>query len=161
MLYELSQPGAPKDLLFKKNIYLFNFEREKEHVVGVGGGAEGERDSQADSLLSRAQGGLRSHNSEPKSSLMFNQLSHPSAPKYLHFLKILFIWETERAHVHKSISRGGAGGAEGRALSAEQGAQCRAWSQDSEIMAWAKGRRLTDCTTQLPLKIIFNAKVPL
>ena len=32
----------------------------------------------------------------------------------------------------------------------EQGAPCRAWSQDSEIMTWAEGRHLTDWTTQGP-----------
>ena len=31
---------------------------------------------------------------------------------------------------------------------AEQGAQCRAWTQGPEIMTWAEDTRLTDWATQ-------------
>ena len=37
-------------------------------------------------------------------------------------------------------------------LHAEQGAWCRAYSKDPEIMTWAKGRHLTDCAPQEPQK---------
>ena len=42
---------------------------------------------------------------------------------------------------------------EGSRLPLEQGARCRAWSQD--IMTWAEGRHLTNWATQMTLKF-FN-----
>ena len=61
------------------------------------------------------------------------------------FFMILFIWQWE------STSRG-SGRRRGRSrLLIEQGARCRAWSQDPE-MTQAEGRCLTDRATQVPQK---------
>ena len=67
----------------------------------------------------------------------------------LMFLKILFIYLTEREPESPSWGR-----REGRGrsrLPTEQGAGCRAPSQDPGVMTWAKGRCLTDWATQAPL----------
>ena len=66
------------------------------------------------------------------------------------FFKVLFIFlrERESKHEHRGRRRS--------RLPAEQGTWCRAWSQDSEIMTWAEGRRLPDWATQEPLPLSFE-----
>ena len=64
------------------------------------------------------------------------------------FLKTTYLFDTERERLQ-------AGGATDRArersrLPSEQGAPCRAWSQDPGIMTRAKGRCLTDGAAQTP-----------
>jgi len=65
------------------------------------------------------------------------------------FLKILFIYLRERVRERES-TRGGSGRGRSR-LPAESRARRGAPSQDSRMMTWAKGRRLTNWATQAPL----------
>ena len=65
---------------------------------------------------------------------------------YLFFKDFIFLFDRERAQAGWVQAEG-----EGEAASpAEQGARCGAWSQDPEIMTWAKVRLLTDWATQAP-----------
>ena len=50
----------------------------------------------------------------------------------------------------ESMSSGQGRGRGRSRLLAEQGAWCRAWSQDPEIMTWAEGRCLPDWATHVP-----------
>ena len=68
--------------------------------------------------------------------------------------KILFIWERGR---ERAQAEGTAGRGRGRSkLPAEQGAGHGAWSQDSEIMIWAKGKHLTNWATSCWKVICYN-----
>ena len=73
--------------------------------------------------------------------------------KILSFKKIHFIYffETER---EKRNRRGETGRGRSR-LPAEQGARCRASSQDPEIMTWAKGRHSIDWANPVPQILAF------
>ena len=60
------------------------------------------------------------------------------------FLKFLFIYWTQ------STSRGSSTGRGRSILPTEQGARCKAPSQDPRIITWAEGRCLTNWATQVP-----------
>ena len=68
---------------------------------------------------------------------------------YYNFFKIWFFYLRERERMSRGRVRGRS------RLPTEQEAQCRAWSQDPEIMTWTKSWCLTDWATQAPLTIIF------
>ena len=69
------------------------------------------------------------------------------------FYKVLFIYLRGRKHEWRGRGRGRS------RHPAEQGALSEAWSQDPEIMTWAKSRSLTDWATQVlcTWKILNNA----
>ena len=64
----------------------------------------------------------------------------------------LFISQRERAQAGGEAGRGRGR----RRLSTKQGAQCRAQSQDPEIMIWAEGRCLANWATQVPYVYCFD-----
>ena len=82
-----------------------------------------------------------SSNQEPHILLQYTWLIMPS-------LKI-FIYLFPRKHKQEEQPRGRGAGGRSR-LPIEQGAWCKAGSQDLEIMTWAKGRRSTEWATQGP-----------
>ena len=91
----------------------------------------------------------------PSTSLLsfsFSSVFLSQRVAFFFFLKILFIYLTDRMSTSRGNGRGGGGGGRSR-LPAElepdmglRGAQ----SQDSEIMTWAEGRCLTAIATQSP-----------
>ena len=72
-----------------------------------------------------------------------NALTCELCTLFFSFLKITFIYLTERetASDRENTSRGSGRGR--RRLLAEQGAWCTAWSQGHRITPWAEGTRLT------------------
>ena len=79
----------------------------------------------------------------------FNPLSHPGSPVCVFFLKILFIYLTDRSQLGREAGRERGGSR----LPAQQRARCGARSQDSGIMTWTEGRGLTHWATQVPLRL--------
>ena len=67
------------------------------------------------------------------------------------FFLRFYLFDRERKRTSRENSRR----KERSRLSAKQGARCGAPSQDREIMAWAKGRCLTDWATQASLYFLF------
>ena len=68
------------------------------------------------------------------------------------FKKRFYLFESERGRKYKW--RKGRGRGKSR-LPFEQGARCGAWSQNPEMMTWAKGRHLTAWNTQAPQNVSF------
>ena len=71
---------------------------------------------------------------------------------YFYFFKILLFYLRERENERERLrtSKASSRGRRRIGLPTEQRAQHRAWSQDPEIMIWAKGRCLTSWATWVP-----------
>ena len=73
---------------------------------------------------------------------------------FLRFYLCICERETERAHMSERETRSRGRGRGRSRLSAQQGARCRAQSQDPRTMTWAQGRCLTDLATHAPQGLI-------
>ena len=75
---------------------------------------------------------------------------------FFSFLKILFIYLTERERERERENNQGSNKGEERSrLSIEQGAWCEAQSQDPGIVTWAENRHSTAWATQVPQRYPF------
>ena len=124
---------------------------ERECTCTSGGGAESRRDripSRLPAISTEPDKKLELKNCKIGTwaeieSQMLNRLYHPGVPKlffFFFFLVYLFLRARERVW-----GRGREKGRENpwQTLGIQFGAQCRAWSQDCEIMTWAKKKSQT------------------
>ena len=76
-------------------------------------------------------------------TIYYSSRSVPVIVSFFLFYKIFYLSVWQKEHEHTNGSNRGKGRSR---LSADQGAQCRAWSQHAGIRTWAKGRLSTNWT---------------
>ena len=82
-------------------------------------------------------------------NILYDPVASPITAQVIISLKIYIFFDTERELTYRQAEQEKEKQAQYQGP-AEEGAQYGAWSQDPEIMTWAKGRCLTDWGTQVP-----------